>query len=164
MPLRSKAELAQLKETLSQMLGDNLSHSQIAERLGLTKNQVSGLVARLLRGYVTRKYKREWTDEAIAEAKSQRKGGFSQPSLPERVDEIAIAPSDVSFDPPDGKLNIYNVKASHCRYLDGEGFFCGGPISKASYCEHHYKLCYYPPRRKAQQWRSSLPSPSVNFA
>lgn len=164
MTKRTLEELRELRKSLAEMVDKGMTQSQMGDQLGMTKNQVSGLVARLLRGYVSRKINKDWKPEVIEEARTKMTG-ISKPSLPERVEEMPITNSDLSFDPPEGKFNIYNIKPCQCRYLTDDGFFCGEPKSKASYCDYHHNICHVPPSpRKAKTWRNSLPSPSVNFA
>lgn len=164
MPKRSEAELQELKVKLTEFLDANLSQGQIADKLGLTRNQVHGLINRLLRGYKTVHPDRVRADKPLlaAEVKS---GPRPRPSKPVTLEPIPIVNLGLSFEPPEGKLSIWNVKRNHCRYLDAEGYFCGETAVRASYCQHHYNLCYVPSQpRKARPWPNSQRSLSANFA
>lgn len=146
-------------EQIMELLEKGLTRTQIGERVGLSRDQVQGIIAR-----VREKEKKKVT-QGVKPATLPAEVRRQTPSLPSRVDDdLPIVASGLSFDPPAGKLSIFNVKAFHCRYPDADGFFCGERINRASYCEHHYRLCYTPMQRKVKPWRNSLPSPSVNFA
>lgn len=166
MPKRSEEELQELKVKLTEFLEARLSQGQIADKLGMTRNQVHGLINRLLRGYKPVHHERvraAGKPEAplAAEVKS---GPRPRPSNPVTLEPLPIVSLEVSFEPPEGKLNIWNVKRNHCRYLDEEGYFCGEPAVRASYCQHHYNRCYTPTQRKVRPWPNSQRSPFENFA
>lgn len=150
---------------IEELLAKKLTRTQIGERLGLTRDQVQGLI------YKERKRQKRAAERAVRGVPplTQKvttptvKVERGKPSLPSAVD-MPIITSDLSFEPPEGKLNIWNVQRRHCRYLDGDGYFCGEDVVRASYCQRHYNLCYTPSQpRKARSWRSSLPSLSENF-
>jgi len=152
-------------QRIDELLAKNLTRAQIAERLGLSRDQVQGLIhkerkrrqraaARAARG------EPPITPKVTPPTVKMERG---TPSLPKMVD-LPIMSSELSFEPPEGKLNIWNVKRTHCRYMDAEGFFCGEPVARASYCQHHYNRCYTPTQRKVRPWPNSQRSPYENFA
>lgn len=159
-------------EQIESMLKLHMTRSEIASRLGLTKNQVSGLIFRHLDQYTERKPLRR---KSIALNPPPKK----EKVKPEKPAPIPIVPlpvvepindvkADLSFDPPEGKFNIFNIKAAQCRWIDNEGFFCGNPTGNVSksYCEHHHKICFVPSiyqTKRETTWRNSLPKVSVNF-
>lgn len=159
-------------EKIESMLKLHMTRSEIASRLGLTKNQVSGLIFRNLDQYTERKPLRRMSVALNPPPKKEKvkpEKPVPIPLVPLRVVEpISDAKADLSFDPPEGKFNIFNIKAAQCRWIDNEGFFCAdttGNVSK-SYCEHHHKICFVPsiyqPKRE-KTWHNSLPKVSVNF-
>ena len=160
------AEMRQARmQRIEDLLAQNLSRAQIAERLGLTRDQVQGLIHK----------ERQRQQRAAARAARGEppitprvttntvKVERATPSLP-RATNLPVIATDLSFEPPEGKLNIWNVKRNHCRYLDAEGYFCGEPAVRASYCQHHYNRCYTPTQRKVRPWPNSQRSPFENFA
>jgi hypothetical protein len=160
-------------EQIESMLKLNMTRQDIANKLGLTKNQVSGLIFRHLDQYTERKPLRRKSislekPPKVEKVKVEKPAPI--PLVPLRIVEpISDVKADLSFDPPEGKFNIFNIKAAQCRWIDNEGFFCADPtgdVSK-SYCEHHHKICFVPsiyqPKRE-KTWHNSLPKVSVNFA
>lgn len=150
---------------IMEMLDKNLTRAQIGERLGLSRDQVQGLIHKEHR-------RRQRAEARVARGEPPVtprvttptvKVERQTPSLP-TMGDLPIIASDLSFAPPEGKISVWNVKRTHCRYMDDEGFFCGEPIARASYCQHHYNRCYTPTQRKVRSWPSSQRSLSENFA
>lgn len=165
---RSPEELAELKAKLVEMRAQGWSTPRMAERLGLTRDQCAGLVNRLIRGY------KSPSQHAAAKAAAQQlpfvpptSGPRPRPSQPVSLEAMPIVKTDLSFEPPEGKTNIWNIRNGQCRWIDEEGFFCATPTGSPSqsYCEHHFKICFVkaPPRIRIK-CPNSLPSPSANYA
>lgn len=123
--------------------GQGLTRAQIAERLGLTKGQVDGVLYK----YELKKMVDNGADLKLV---APRNGSRNQPSAPATVNDIL--PVEVSFEPPPGKVSIFNVRANQCRWLDDGGFFCGEPTRKPtrSYCDHHHALCWVRTKRQVE--------------
>ena len=54
---------------------------------------------------------------------------------------------------PKRKVTILDLRYNSCRYVVGDdeelgALYCGEPVSKRSYCEHHFNLCYLPPSKQ----------------
>ena len=50
------------------------------------------------------------------------------------------------------KVTIMDLRYSSCRYIVGSDedlgtLYCGEPVTKRSYCTHHFELCYLPPSK-----------------
>lgn len=155
---RTPEELAQLKTTLIEMRSQGWSTPRIAEKLGLTRDQASGLINRLIRGYKSPgQYEAMKKKEAAAaegiEFVPPTSGARPRPSQPVIVEPMPIVKTDLSFEPLPGKVNIWNVKPCQCRWVDEEGFFCGevtGAPTK-SYCPEHHARCFVPNERRSKR-------------
>ena len=158
---------------IESMLKLNMTRREIAASLQLTRNQVSGLIFRHLDQYTERKPLRRKSialdkPPKVEKVKVEKPKPVPLTPLP-IVEPINDVKADLSFDPPEGKFNIFNIKAAQCRWIDNEGYFCANPTGNVSksYCEHHHKICFVPsiyqPKRE-KTWHSSLPKVSVNFA
>jgi|GEM_PF-7069313 len=167
---RTREELDELKQKLIEFRAQGLSETEMGARLGLTKNQVSGHINRMIRGY---KSKTQYAAKKAAEAAPAQaefvpptSGPRPKPSQPITLAELPIVKTDLSFEPLPGKVNVWNVKHGQCRWVDDGGFFCAEPTSAPtkSYCKTHHQICFYKPTKKVNPRCNSLPNPSVNFA
>ena len=156
---RLPEEEEELRRKLENLLELKFSESKIADRLGMTKGQVSGLINKLVRR--NKHYKKP------AEFAPPTSGPRPRPSQPTILAELPIVRTDLSFEPLPGKVNVWNVKRGQCRWVDDEGFFCADPTiaPTKSYCKTHHQICFYKLTPKVKTaCLNSLPSPSVNFA
>jgi hypothetical protein len=53
---------------------------------------------------------------------------------------------------PKRKVTIMDLRYNSCRYVTGSDedlgtLYCGEPVTKRSYCTHHFELCYLPPSK-----------------
>lgn len=158
---RSPEELAELRAKLTEMRAQGWSTPRMAERLGMTRDQCAGLVNRLIRGY-----KSPSQYVAMKRAAEQlpfvppTSGPRPRPSQPVTVEAIPIVKTDLSFEPPPGKTNIWNIGISQCRWLDEDGYFCATPTGSPSksYCAEHHARCFYSNERKAASNVTTLSS------
>lgn len=167
---RTREELDELKQKLIEFRAQGLSETEMGERLGLTKAQVSGHINRMIRGYRDPKqYAAKKAAEASAPAEfvPPTSGPRPKPSHPTTLAELPIVKTALSFEPLPGKVSVWNVKRGQCRWVDDEGFFCADPTiaPTKSYCKTHHQICFYKLTPKVKTaCHNSLPSPSVNFA
>lgn len=165
---RSREELDRLKVELGSMRAQGWSIPRIADKLGMTRDQCSGLVNRLLRGYKSpSQYEAmKKRGEAPAEFVPPGSGPRPRPSHPVTIEALPIVKTDLSFEPPPGRVNIWNVRAGQCRWVDEEGYFCAETTGSSgkSYCPEHHARCFYKTERKAKpKCRSYQPRVLENF-
>ena len=166
---RSPEELAELKVKITEMRSQGWSVPRMAERLGLTRDQCSGLVNRLIRGYKSPSQYNAMKrlEAAQAEFVPPTSGPRPRPSHPVTVEPMPIVKTDLSFEPLPGKVNIWNVKVCQCRWIDEEGYFCAEPTGAAtkSYCAAHHALCFVPNVKKVKpKCRNYQPRVLEHFA
>lgn len=105
-----------------------LSSSKIAAEIGLSRNSVIGAVHRMRQAGV----------EIISKDRPKSK----KASIPK-------APKPPKKDPfYDNSVDILGLRRSSCRFIVEEGTpeatkYCNQKAWKASYCQDHYKICYY---------------------
>lgn len=120
-----------------------LSRLEIRLRLNLTKGQVDNAIYRQETLLTLRA-------RGAVEYHGPKSGARNRPSKPETFTG-GILPVEVTFDPPPGKTNLWNIKTFQCRWLDDEGFFCAEPTKPTrSYCDHHHALCWVKTRRQKE--------------
>lgn len=165
---KSREELEELKVKLLAFRADGMTTSQIADRLGMSKDQAAGHINRLVRGYKSpSQYKAlKVAEEKLVEFVNPASGPRNRPSQPATLTDFPILKSDLSFEPLPGKVSVWNVKAGQCRWVDEEGYFCaeatGSPTK--SYCSHHHSLCFVKPVRKVKStWHSYQPKVFEDF-
>jgi hypothetical protein len=151
--VRTQDQRDALVEEMERLQAQAIPRAKIADMLGLTKNQVHGMLWK-----ARQKRLKETTHKVIDE-----------PILEEVAQPVVEMPlpiaTDISFDPPPGKFNIWNIKALQCRWPNEDGYFCGEPTGshQKSYCSHHHKLSWVKPSRK-KTWRNSRPKALPNYA
>lgn len=159
---RSKEERDVLVYQIRKCLNEGLSRAQIGERVGLNKNQVGGLIALHIKHYVHPRNK-----PAPVEFVPPASGPRPRPSHPVTIEAMPIVKTDLSFEPPEGKVNVWNVRHGQCRWVNEDGFFCGDPTGAPSkvYCDAHHALCFQKPQPKRPRKRPCYyqPSQSENF-
>jgi hypothetical protein len=97
-PAEKQARLQSRLSNIEKYLKMNYSQSKIGAEIGLSKNQVAGLISRHLRGYLVRQKIRDVPPETR-----------NHEVLPEKV-ILTPLHADVDFEPPEGKFNIWNIK------------------------------------------------------
>ena len=148
----TKSERDALAAKMVTMQDQGIPRAKIADMLGLKRNQVHGLLWR-----AQKRRERELTYGVVPRESNAR----PEPSAP-IVTHLEPIASDVCFEPPPGKFNIWNIGIAQCRWLDEEGYFCGEATGGASkpYCSHHHKVCWVKPSGKSKRktsWPSSQP-------
>ena len=143
-PVRTKEERDQQVAAITKMLEEGKSRSQMAAILGLNKNQVGGLIALHIKHYVHPRKKAKEATQQVVEFVPPKSGARPRPSQPYIPADLIPVKTDLSFEPPEGKVNVWNVKICQCRWIDDEGYFCAEPTGSAtkSYCPGHQQLLY----------------------
>lgn len=141
---RTKEERDRLVAEIKVLLDQGLSRAQIGARIGLNKNQVGGLIASQIMGYIHPR-KRQAQPEPV-EFVPPTSGARPRPSQPVTLEALPVVVTGLSFEPPEGKVNVWNVKICQCRWIGEDGFFCAEPTGSAtnSYCPDHAKRLYVP--------------------
>lgn len=142
---RSPEELYELKQQLVKMREEGLTTLQIANKLNITRDQASGLISRLIRGYKSKKKPQLSGYKVVSnDFVPPTSGARPRPSQPVSIEGLPIVSTDLSFEPPPGKVSIWNIRTAQCRWIDDEGFFCATPTGNPSksYCAHHEKICF----------------------
>jgi hypothetical protein len=139
-PVRTKEERDRQVAAIKVLLEQGKSRSQIGAELGLNKNQVGGLIALHIQGHRPNKK----ATPQVGEFVPPKSGARPRPSQPYIPADLIPVKTDLSFEPPKGKVNVWNVKICQCRWIDDEGYFCAEPTGSAtkSYCPGHQQLLY----------------------
>ena len=121
------------EETLKSLWDEGFSASYIAKFMGhsLTRNAVIGKVHRM---------------------KLNRKKRYSEMIKNPLLKKVkkGNAPQPVKF--INYGVNIMDLTTESCRYIVGKDdkqqhLYCGDRQHKRSYCEHHYNVCHYAPKK-----------------
>jgi hypothetical protein len=104
------------------------SSSKIAAEIGLSRNSVIGAVHRMRQAGVEIIKKEKVKSKKVAKPKAPK---------PPKKDPFYNNPVD-----------ILGLRRSSCRFIVEEGSpeatkYCNQKAWKASYCQDHYKICYY---------------------
>lgn len=134
-------QLSANSKAVIELCQKGLSRREIRERLGLTKSQVENAFYKWQRTQMR-------AANANADLVAPLSGPRNRPSPPVVADRIL--PVVVDFEPPAGKVSVWNVRNFQCRFVDEAGFFCGSPTPSPtrSYCDHHHALCWVKTRRQ----------------
>jgi len=134
-------------DAIIDMWKTGLSGSQIAYRLGITRNTVMGILSR---GRAAGKVDYRIDMERIKSIRAnvvelERK----RASVIGEFLHLAIAGGDLPSNKPTSGITLMKLKPSSCRYIigknvDDEFLFCGEQRGTSSYCKTHHKLCYTP--------------------
>jgi|688.fasta_scaffold00600_8 hypothetical protein len=106
------------------------SSSKIAAEIGLSRNSVIGAVHRMRQAGI------EIINKERPKSKKAVIPKVKTPKLPKK---------DPLYDNP---VDILGLRRSSCRFIVEEGSteatkYCNQKAWKASYCQDHYKICYY---------------------
>lgn len=144
----------EIKDKIFELWQQGLSGGQIAEEVGVTRNSVMGFIHRMREKGHTMRSERKLKVK-VKEPKPPREKKVKQIKEeqifieePLFVEEPAIAEKVY-----DGPVNIYGLKSYSCRFITEVGNhettkYCNKRISRNSYCEEHYSLCYFPARMR----------------
>lgn len=128
------------KPLIRDLWNQGLTASEIAAKIGRTRNSVMGAVSRM----------RE-TDPSI----EKRGSGIFVVKKPRPLVIKPPKPAELAAIKdgfPSGSVGIMNLNIFSCRYIVKEGNhvttrYCNKPIDKSAYCAEHYKICYNPVRK-----------------
>jgi hypothetical protein len=137
------------------MWNTGASSSDIAHEVNRTRNSVIGILNRLReKGYsVNRKAalktKPDLKRRKVREVKTSR-GWVRQRDID--IKQILIRAKKNYSENPSVGMTLMDLKSTSCRYViethSKHGtLFCGNENYKRSYCEEHFRLCYYPVRK-----------------
>jgi len=127
-----KSKIAELVKLAAQ----NLSYSEIARKLGITKNAAIGKARRL-------RISKPPAESVIKQRKPTPKPKEKPAPKPPAPAPGATMLEGMRFVP------MMELRENDCRYpvdKEGETVFCGLPKFKHSFCEAHAAKCYMPPR------------------
>lgn len=127
-----------LREKAIALWQQSLTSYQIAERLGVSRNAVLGVIKR------------------HRDKGNQLRGKVVKIQKPK--------PVEVLFDylEPKTGVSLFGLRHSSCRYIIGEdesAIYCGRTKERGSYCAEHYRLCYVPVKKDSKNkvdglWKS----------
>jgi len=125
-----------------------LTGLQIARELKTTRSAILGKIARLRRNGVV--FERQHTPREKANKEFVPKRSRARPPSLAVIPKVApVLP--VSKPKPAGYMGqsipFKKITNKTCKYsvsgdIPEDFLFCGDPVYKKSFCEHHYKLCY----------------------
>ena len=160
-----------------ELWNQNLTGTEIAKEMGLTRNAVLGLIFRLRsRGDVELRH-----DIPVELRKPQPprepKPKIEKPKKVKRENVVVFKPREVSLpkfrpDPaqivmefvmPANPITLMELGPNSCRYILSVdtpvgAVYCGEPKAIKSYCMHHASLCYYKPKDNKNENLSNLRS------
>lgn len=121
--------------------------AQIAKEVELTRNSVIGFVYRMRKSDGIKKKRPPGpkpTKQKIVKVKKEKK---VKAPVKEKTEKPVEIKEDVS-------ATLLDLRFDSCRYIvkDGDIYstkYCNRPITRVSYCEDHYKICYVPTRYSA---------------
>lgn len=141
-------------DSLKQMWKEGLTTTEIAKRLGVSKNSIVGKVHRLnLKARPSPIKKKEET--IVAEINNTKEENVKQATKP--IKKINISPINVSTDhikKENSYLKLTELDNHTCRWPIGDPrddnfCFCGKSVrSGQTYCEEHSAIAYVRPLKK----------------
>lgn len=116
-------------EEILRLWKDGMTGAQIAENIGVTRNAVLGLIHRM-------KQKGESLERKVNNRVFKVKEIKVKKQIRKLKEETRM---------PSG---ILNLRRDSCRFIVEDGDekqtrYCNQKIHRASYCQEHYKICYY---------------------
>lgn len=128
------------------------SGRRIAAELGVTRNAVMGKLARMgLKCESMRQPPRGRKRDMERKARQQQQHGDRRrkpPQAPPAPPKVADVAPEL---PPATRVSIYQLTPTSCRWpygdpRDPDFVFCGAPAIEGSYCGHHARMAWAPPR------------------
>ena len=141
----------EIRANVIKLWEEGLSGSEIAEKLDITRNSVIGAIYRLRKqGHILSRHEDSKKNPINAQKDINKKRLVSKPEyipLPTPKPKRVTKSKGITME----KLKYYS-----CRYIVEEGNYettkyCGERANKCSYCEEHYKICYYPARTSLEK-------------
>ena len=142
----------EIRLEILKLWNEGKSGSEIAKLLGITRNSVIGV------SYRARK------NGLISLIKPRKEKAPKVPKVPKKIIKKEEIESELIVEEPiiieeDQTCDMDGLKYYSCRYIvSGDTYdtvrYCGKHIHTSSYCLHHYKICYHPPKMSAKDlWR-----------
>jgi GcrA cell cycle regulator len=147
---------------------EGLTGSQIAKKLGVTRNSVMGKLHRMrhsgaLAGKALKQrmksIKTAISKKELEIRKSDPGSAFDvwipRPVPVEKYLSIIVC-EDVPPKPVGKPIQFDKLTSKSCRFVVNSGnprdfLFCGNPKKGRSYCDEHEKICYYRPIKKDEE-------------
>ena len=146
----------EIKNQIADLWRKGFTGAQISEELSITRNTIFGIIYRMRRHGVELEERKETTGFQV---KAPRKLVIKKPrpiyvkKQPKEVEPEPI--QELPEQPIDNRkpVTFMNLKYDSCRYIVEDGNihhakYCNKKITRESYCDDHYKLCYYPSRHQ----------------
>jgi GcrA cell cycle regulator len=138
--------------------------SQIAAELSITRNAVMGKIYRLRRMAKINYGHNVKTDRIPIEVATSP----SRKAQPKKLAQVLVLPASMarSFGYAVAKkgpgFTLMELVPGMCKYsISGDHAsdyrFCGAKVTRSNYCDHHYSLCYVPPRPRDRSKSNSKP-------
>lgn len=139
----------ELRFKILKLWRDGVSGGEISKLLGVTRNSVIGV------SYRARK------NGLLSSIKPKKEKAIKVPKRAIKKEELKIEPivEEPIIIEEDQTCDMDGLKYYSCRYIvSGDTYdtvrYCGNHIHTSSYCLHHYKICYHPPKMSAKDlWR-----------
>lgn len=176
-PRNLTPERVTLEETILKLWAEEIKGQEIADRLGVTRNVVMGIVHRARKAAD----KRDLAPVALRETNQFKPKDPTQPKAPKapkakprgkahtppRVAPVWVrTPDPVLFATPTEGVPLMDLKSHHCRWVTdkrapfaerhSQAVFCGAHVVKpgSSYCAEHHGLVYPPPNEQRRMART----------
>lgn len=146
------------------MWNANMTSSEIAKALHITRSAVMGRVSRLREKGVALRSIQKIKPAIKREVKTRRGWVMKKQPKPKSAPVISLDQFTLDIPEPPTDISIMELKENSCRYVIGSdrrrgALYCGKPKARRSYCEEHAKLCYViVPLERSDKRSSLLPS------
>jgi hypothetical protein len=156
--------LDEKQKRILEMWERNMTGSEIANAIGITRNAVMGILDRMRkRGLAEYRLSPEARRKPVRKAvkasvstelpKAQAKASTQPEPDPDQF--VMTVLEDKSI-PPHGPVTMMNLHYLSCRYIisdvnGAETLFCGKMKTTGAYCAEHHQLCYVPPAPKKKK-------------
>lgn len=136
-----------LNDKIMKMWTEDMTSSEIASQIGMTRGAVMGKVYRLIRRGLLFKKTAGKGNITLKQPGVENKPAPKQVKKLRRISPKYLA---VKYDqPPKDGLTILELTENSCRYIIGnqppeKSVYCGKKKKVGSYCEDHARLCYIP--------------------
>lgn len=152
-------QITEIDKKIMSLYNMGMGTRAIAAEVGKSKNSICGLLTRYRSwGFEVRKgaVKKQVTASVpkapkpikqILKPRAQRKHPFQMKFS--FIDPKPLIHAEEIVNPVGKNLRFEQLKRTSCRYVVNSGrpenfLFCGEPIDRGAYCEHHANICYIP--------------------